>query len=81
VLAGNDYSNGPRVPNTTQRVRRRLGIVRLHCERSEGRILWSLAKPSLPLNVARNLRRVGRENVARSRLRFLGYVTVKRQGI
>jgi hypothetical protein len=51
VLAGNVSSNGPRVPNTTQRIRRRLGIARLHCERSEGRILWSLAKSSLPLYV------------------------------
>ena len=40
-----------------------------------------LAKPSLPLNVARIPRRAGRESVTRLRLHFRGYVTVKRQGI
>lgn len=56
------------LPNSTQRIRRRAGTVRFRCERSEGGILHPLAKPSLPLNVARNFRRVGRESGARSRL-------------
>ena len=40
-----------------------------------------LAKPSLLLIVACTPRRAERGNVARSRLYFVGYVTVKRQGI
>jgi hypothetical protein len=53
----------------------------LRCERCERRIVCPLAKPSLALNVALYLRRVGRESVARSRLYFLGYVTAMQQGI
>jgi len=80
-VAGHVSSNRLRVPDTNQRTRRRSGTVRLRCERCEGRMPCPLAKLSLPLNVAHNLRRVGRESVARSHLHFLGYVTVKRQGI
>src|SRR5215204_3015412 len=63
-------------PDTTQRLQRRSGTARVRCERSEGRILRCLAKPSLILNALRNLWRVGRGNAARSRLYFVGYVTV-----
>jgi glycosyltransferase involved in cell wall biosynthesis len=43
--------------------------------RSSGLGLRSGSKPSLLLNVACNLRRVGRGSIARSRLHFVGYVT------
>jgi hypothetical protein len=39
-----------------------------------------MAKPSLVQIVPRIAQRAGRESVARLRLYFVGYVTVKRQG-
>ena len=65
----------------SKRIRRRSGAARSRCEERESRILSPLAKRSLPLKVARDLRRVWRESEVRSPLPFLGYVTVKRRGI